>query len=103
NELDETFALPGTPGAEATIVSGAPAARGGAMSVLIWLVPIALLMGAAGLAAFFWSLKTGQYEDMAGSAARILLDEDQGPTAPPTADRSDPARKRSAASTRKNV
>ena len=73
------------------------------MSVLIWLVPIALLMGAAGLAAFFWSLKTGQYEDLTGSAARILLDEDQGPTAQPPADRRHQARKRSAPSVCKNV
>lgn len=73
------------------------------MSVLIWLVPIALLMGAAGLAAFFWSLKTGQYEDLTGSAARILLDENEGPAAPPPADRRQRARKSSASSARKNV
>lgn len=49
------------------------------MSVLIWLVPIALLMGAIGLAAFFWSLKSGQYEDLSGAAERILLTEDDHP------------------------
>lgn len=49
------------------------------MSVLIWLVPIALLMGAIGLAAFFWSLKSGQYDDLSGAAERILLTEDDHP------------------------
>lgn len=49
------------------------------MSVLVWLVPIALLMGAIGLAAFFWSLRSGQYEDLSGAAERILLAEDDHP------------------------
>ena len=30
------------------------------------------------LVAFFWSLNTGQYDDLDGSAERILLDEDEG-------------------------
>lgn len=47
------------------------------MSVLIWLIPIALLMGAIGLAAFFWSLRTGQYDDLSGAAERILLADDE--------------------------
>ena len=53
------------------------------MSVLVWLVPIALLMGAIGLAAFFWSLRSGQYEDLSGAAERILLAEDDHPTPSP--------------------
>lgn len=54
------------------------------MSVLIWLVPIALLMGLAGLVAFLWSLKSGQYEDLSGAAERILLTEDDRPIVDPT-------------------
>ena len=46
------------------------------MSVLIWLVPIALLMGAVGLAAFFWSLRAGQYDDLEGAKHRILIDDE---------------------------
>ncbi len=46
------------------------------MSVLIYLIPAALLLGAVGLAAFLWSLKSGQFDDMDGAAARILLDDD---------------------------
>ena len=40
------------------------------------LIPIALLMGLAGLAAFFWSLESGQYDDLDGAAMRILIDEE---------------------------
>jgi len=46
------------------------------MNILIYLIPIALLMGGAGLAAFLWSLKSGQYDDPEGAAQRILLDDD---------------------------
>lgn len=47
------------------------------MTGLVILVPLALLMGALGLAAFFWALKRGQFEDLDGAAARILIDEDE--------------------------
>lgn len=46
------------------------------MSVLVFLIPIALILGGAGLAAFFWALKSGQFEDPKGAAERILLDDD---------------------------
>ena len=46
------------------------------MTALIYLIPVALIMGAAGLAAFIWSVKAGQYDDMDGAAERILLDDD---------------------------
>ncbi|RVU07791.1 cbb3-type cytochrome oxidase assembly protein CcoS [Novosphingobium umbonatum] len=47
------------------------------MTGLAFLIPVALLMGLAGLFAFFWSLKNGQYEDMDGAAARILIEDDE--------------------------
>ncbi|MEX0955166.1 MAG: cbb3-type cytochrome oxidase assembly protein CcoS [Rhizobiaceae bacterium] len=47
------------------------------MTNLVVLIPIALLLGALGLAAFLWSLRSGQYEDLDGAAERILLDEDK--------------------------
>ena len=46
------------------------------MSVLIYLIPIALLLGLIGLAAFIWSLKSGQYDDLEGAARRILMDDE---------------------------
>jgi cbb3-type cytochrome oxidase maturation protein len=49
------------------------------MNVLIYLVPLALLLGLTGLVAFLWSLKTGQYDDLDGAAVRILPDDDIAP------------------------
>jgi cbb3-type cytochrome oxidase maturation protein len=45
------------------------------MTALAWLIPCALLLGLAGLAAFLWSLKSGQFEDLEGAGWRILEDE----------------------------
>ena len=46
------------------------------MDVLVYLIPIALFLGAIGLGAFLWALKSGQFEDMDGAAERILHDDD---------------------------
>ena len=46
------------------------------MDIMIFLIPAAVFLGAMGLAAFFWSLKSGQYEDLDGAKHRILLDDD---------------------------
>ena len=46
------------------------------MNVLIYLVPLALALGLAGLAAFLWSLSSGQYDDVEGAALRVLDDDD---------------------------
>ena len=46
------------------------------MSGLIFLIPLALGMGLLGLAAFFWAMKRGQFEDLDGAANRILIDEE---------------------------
>jgi cbb3-type cytochrome oxidase maturation protein len=45
----------------------------------LYLVPIALALGAIGLGAFMWSLKSGQYEDLDGAAERILFDDEDRP------------------------
>lgn len=47
------------------------------MNGLAILIPVALGMGGAGLFAFFWALKRGQFEDLDGAAARILIDDDE--------------------------
>lgn len=47
------------------------------MTNLLILIPIALFLGGLGLVAFIWSLKSGQYDDLDGAAARILLDDDK--------------------------
>ncbi len=47
------------------------------MSQIVYLLPIALLLGLAGLVAFLWSLNNGQYDDMEGASMRILDDDDK--------------------------
>jgi cbb3-type cytochrome oxidase maturation protein len=42
---------------------------------LLLLIPCALLLGAIGLAAFLWALRSGQFEDLDGAANRILFDD----------------------------
>jgi cbb3-type cytochrome oxidase maturation protein len=46
------------------------------MSVLVYLVPIALALGVLGLAAYLWALRSGQFDDLDGAAERILFDDD---------------------------
>lgn len=46
------------------------------MDVLVYLIPVALLLGLIGLTAFLWSLKSGQYDDLEGAKHRILYDDD---------------------------
>lgn len=46
------------------------------MTNLLMLIPVALLLGLFGLIAFLWALKSGQFEDLDGSAHRILFDDD---------------------------
>lgn len=45
------------------------------MSSLVFLVPLALILGGLALAAFLWSFRAGQYDDMEGAAQRIFLDD----------------------------
>ena len=49
------------------------------MNILIFLIPAALALGGLGLAAFLWSLKSNQYDDLEGAAARILQEDDDKP------------------------
>ncbi|RYG57556.1 MAG: cbb3-type cytochrome oxidase assembly protein CcoS [Alphaproteobacteria bacterium] len=47
------------------------------MNGLALLIPVALGLGLLGLAAFFWAMRSSQYEDLDGAAHRVLLDEDE--------------------------
>jgi len=42
------------------------------MTVLLTLIPLSLLLGLLGLAAFVWSVRDNQYDDPEGEAHRIL-------------------------------
>jgi len=43
---------------------------------LLYLIPIALFLGALGLVGFLWALRSGQFEDLDGAAYRVLFDDD---------------------------
>ena len=47
------------------------------MTGIALLIPIALGLGLLGLVAFFWSLKSGQFEDLDGAGMRILIDDEE--------------------------
>ncbi|HUN47210.1 MAG TPA: cbb3-type cytochrome oxidase assembly protein CcoS [Stellaceae bacterium] len=59
------------------------------MTGLLFLIPIALAMGLAGLLTFLWALRSGQFDDLDGAAGRILFDEDP-PRQPKTQPSSQP-------------
>jgi cbb3-type cytochrome oxidase maturation protein len=44
------------------------------MSGLAILIPCALGLGVLALAAFYWSLRSGQFDDIEGAGQRVLLD-----------------------------
>jgi cbb3-type cytochrome oxidase maturation protein len=54
------------------------------MSVVYILLPAAALLAAAGVAAFIWAVRRGQFDDLDTPAVRILHDdEDESPAPQP--------------------
>ena len=45
------------------------------MEMLAYLIPISLILGSVGLAAFIYTVRSNQYDDPEGDARRILSDE----------------------------
>ena len=45
------------------------------MNILIILIPVSLVLGSLGLWAFLWTVRSEQYDDAVGNAARILVDD----------------------------
>ncbi|MBN2907603.1 MAG: cbb3-type cytochrome oxidase assembly protein CcoS [Rhodobacteraceae bacterium] len=45
------------------------------METLFYLIPISLFLGGLGVAAFFWALRTRQFDDPEGDRWRILKDD----------------------------
>jgi cbb3-type cytochrome oxidase maturation protein len=58
------------------------------MSGLLLLIPVALGLGLAGLAAFLWALRSGQFDDLDGAAGRILFDDENASSDAPRQRRS---------------
>ena len=49
------------------------------MDIILYLIPAALFLGLLGLGAFFWALRSGQFDDLDGAAHRILFEDDEAP------------------------
>ena len=45
------------------------------MNVLVILIPVSLILGGIGLWAFIYTVRSDQYDDEQGNAARIQLDD----------------------------
>ena len=53
------------------------------MNGMALIIAAALVMGLAGVIVLLWAIGSGQYDDLEGAAARILLDDTAGdPSAP---------------------
>ncbi len=48
------------------------------MSILFALIPLAMLLLGVAVWAFFWAVRSGQFEDLDTPSVRILLDDDDG-------------------------
>jgi cbb3-type cytochrome oxidase maturation protein len=45
------------------------------MTIVLFLAPFSVALGLLAVAAFSWTMHARQYEDPAGDAARILIDD----------------------------
>jgi len=52
------------------------------MSVLFVAVPVAVLLAIAGVVAFLWAARRGQFDDLETPPLRMLLDDEAAPEAP---------------------
>lgn len=46
------------------------------MDIIFLLIPIAIILASCAVWAFFWSVNSGQYEDLESPAHSILYDDD---------------------------
>jgi cbb3-type cytochrome oxidase maturation protein len=51
------------------------------MDILLLLIPLSVVLALLIGAGFWWSVKSGQFDDLEGPAHRILADDDTPPSA----------------------
>jgi len=56
------------------------------MNIVYLLIPLGLVLLALSVWAFFWAVRSGQFDDLDSPGMQILLDDDRAP--PPAAPRS---------------
>lgn len=49
------------------------------MTIIYYLIPLGIVLLAVAVGAFFWAVRSGQFDDMDTPAWRILLDDDSAP------------------------
>jgi cbb3-type cytochrome oxidase maturation protein len=49
------------------------------MEILMLLIPMSIVLVALIAAVFWWSVRSGQFDDLEGPAHRILADDDKAP------------------------
>ena len=59
------------------------------MEILYLLIPVSVVLVFGIAWAFWWSVKSGQFDDMEGPAYRILMEEEQLPPSSENADHVD--------------
>ena len=60
------------------------------MEILILLIPLSVVLVLLIGAGFWWSVKSGQFDDLEGPAHRILADDDTSDVIPGADDRATP-------------
>jgi cbb3-type cytochrome oxidase maturation protein len=53
------------------------------MDILLLLIPLSVVLALAAAAAFWWSVRGGQFDDLDGPAHRVLADDDDPPLSRP--------------------
>ena len=51
------------------------------MNILSLLIPLGLLLLGAAVAAFFWAVGSGQFDDLESPAMSVIMDDDSKPPA----------------------
>lgn len=49
------------------------------MKIIYVLIPLGIVLMVVAVWAFFWAIRSGQYDDLDSPARRILLDDDRKP------------------------
>ena len=62
------------------------------MTVLYFLIPLALLLMGGALWALFWAIRSGQFDDLESQGWSVVLDEDRELEVPDELDKDKPAK-----------
>jgi cbb3-type cytochrome oxidase maturation protein len=61
------------------------------VNIIFVLIPLGLGLLLAAVAAFFWAVRSGQFDDLESPAWRIILDDDRAPPEQSAAERQNEA------------